>query len=52
MRKLVSGFEAEKDKAVKETASTLQKELSAIFETERKLRDQENKAKDELLPSR
>ncbi|MBI2442755.1 MAG: hypothetical protein HYV40_02495 [Candidatus Levybacteria bacterium] len=49
LRKQVEGFEAEKQKAVKEATMLLEKELSEQFSTERKLREQEMKAEKELL---
>lgn len=49
LRKQVSGFEIELEKAVKEGKLALQKELTDQFTTEKKLREQEVKAEKELL---
>lgn len=49
LRKQVSGFDAELEKAVKEGRISLQKELTDQFLTEKKLREQEVKAEKELL---
>ncbi len=49
LRKQVAGFEGEKEKAVKEACSALEKALTQQFETEKKLREQESKAERELL---
>lgn len=48
LRKQVAGFEEEKEKAVKQACSVLQKELSEEYATDRKLREQEVKAEKEL----
>jgi chromosome segregation ATPase len=49
LRKQVAGFEEEKEKAVKEASTSLQKQLQETFNTERKIREQEIKAEKELL---
>ena len=49
LRKLVAGFDGEKEKAIAEAQVFLQKELTAQFETERKLREQEHKSEKDLL---
>lgn len=49
LRKLVVGFENEKDKAISIAQEILQKELVSKFETERKLREQENKSEKDIL---
>ncbi len=49
LRKQVAGFEAEKEKAVKEATVAVSKELTDAFTTEKKLREQEIKAERELL---
>lgn len=49
LRREVADFEEEKEKAVKEASLNLQKELTASFATERKLREQEVKSEKELL---
>ena len=46
------GFETEKEKAVKDTSASLQKDLTTRFETERKLREQEIKGEKALLELR
>lgn len=45
----MSGFEIEKEKAVKQACSVLQKELSEDYATERKLREHELKGEKEIL---
>lgn len=49
LRKAVAGFEAEKNKVVKEACVTLEKQLSEKFATEQKLRVQEANAEKEIL---
>lgn len=49
LRKQVAGFEADKEKAVKEACINLQKSLIEKYEIEKKLREQEIKAEKELL---
>lgn len=49
LRKQVSGFDTELEKAVKEGKLSLQKELTDQFATEKKLREQEVKAEKEIL---
>ena len=49
LRKQVAGFETEKEKAIKEASSLLERELKYTFEVERNLSDQENEAKIEIL---
>lgn len=49
LRKLVVGFENEKDKAISLAQEILQKELVSKFETERKLKEQENKSEKDIL---
>jgi chromosome segregation ATPase len=49
LRKLASSFEQEKEKAVKQACSVLQKELSGEYITEKRLREQEVKSEKELL---
>lgn len=49
LRKQVDGFEEEKEKAVKQACTFLQKELNETYATEKKLREQEIKADKELL---
>ncbi len=49
LRKLVTGFEAEKQKAIKDATVQLEKTLTEQFSNERKLREQEVKAEKELL---
>lgn len=49
LRKQVLGFEAELQKAIKETTATVEKELTNVFATEKKLREQEVKAEKEML---
>ena len=49
LRKLVEDFEEQKEKAVKEANSLLQKDLTNNFEIEKKLRDQEIKSEKEIL---
>lgn len=49
LRKQVAGLEAEKEKAVKEAITALQKQLQETFATERKLTAQETKAEKEIL---
>lgn len=48
LRKQVAGFEAEKEKAVREAISLLQKQLMDRFEADKKLRDQEVHAEKEV----
>lgn len=52
LRKTVSGFEAEKAKAVKEACTSIEKELTQAFAAEKKLREQEVKAEKELFALR
>lgn len=49
LRRLVAGFDSEKEKAVSEAKTVLQKELIAGFDVERKLAGQEQKAEKDLL---
>lgn len=49
LRKLVAGFENEKEKAVTFAQEILRKELTSEFETERKLKEQENKSEKDIL---
>lgn len=49
LRKLVVGFEGEKEKSIKEAQIVLQKELTGNFENERRMREQEFKAEKEIL---
>ncbi len=49
LRKLTSSFDEVKEKAVEEAQAILQKELTISFGTEQKLKDQEFKAKEEIL---
>lgn len=49
LRKIVDGFEAEKEKAVSQAQEILRKELTFKFETERKSREQEIKAEKDIL---
>jgi len=49
LRKQVAGFDMEKAKAVKEASDSLQKELTAIFVNEKKLREQEVKAEKDIF---
>lgn len=49
LRKQAAGFEAEKEKAIKEACVLLQKQLQETFATEKKLREQEVKSEQELL---
>lgn len=49
LRRQVSGFEAELEKAVKEGKLALQKELTDQFTIEKKLREQEVKSEKEIL---
>lgn len=49
LRKLVAGFEDEKEKFIKEAQLTLQKELTGSFENEKRIREQEFKAEKEIL---
>lgn len=49
LRKQVAGFEAEKEKTVKEASLQLQKTLTEKFEIERKMREQEVRAEKEIL---
>lgn len=49
LRKKVSSFDSEKEKAVKEACSNLQKELVQKWEFEKKLSDQETKSEKEVL---
>ncbi|MBI2338014.1 hypothetical protein HYU95_02420 [Candidatus Daviesbacteria bacterium] len=49
LRKLVTAFEGEKEKAVEDAQVILQKELTGSFENERKMREQEVKAEKEIL---
>lgn len=49
LRKQVADFEEEKAKAVNEALNTLKKDLQENFDHERKLREQEVKAQEELL---
>lgn len=49
LRKLVAGFDNEKEKAVSVAREILQKELVSKFETERKLKEQENKSEKDIL---
>lgn len=49
LRKQVTAFEDQKEKAVKEATALLQKQLQETFANERKLREQEVKSERELL---
>ncbi|OGE26096.1 hypothetical protein A3C26_00055 [Candidatus Daviesbacteria bacterium RIFCSPHIGHO2_02_FULL_39_12] len=49
LRKLVAGFEAEKNQAVKEAQNLAEQQLTDRFETEKKLREQEVKSAIEIL---
>lgn len=49
LRKHVAKFDAEKEKAVKEAVADKEKELTAQFSAEKKLREQEIKGEKELL---
>ncbi len=49
LRKLVSLFDSDKEKAVKEALAILQKTLTDKFETEKKMREQEHNSEKELL---
>jgi hypothetical protein len=49
LRVLVSGFETEKTKAVKDVQAALVKELEERYSTERKMREQEIKSEKEIL---
>lgn len=49
LRKQVEGFEADKQKAIKEATVMLQKDLEGTFATEKKLKDQEVKAEKDML---
>lgn len=49
LRKIVDGFEAEKEKAIKETGEILRSQLNNQYETDKKLREQEIKAEKDLL---
>lgn len=49
LRKLVAGFEGEKEKPIKEAQAALQKELTGSFENERRMREQEFKAEKEIF---
>lgn len=49
LRKQASGFETEKDKAVKEACTALEKDLTNEFTIEKKLREQEFKSEKEML---
>lgn len=49
LRREVAGFEIEKEKAVKQACSVLQKELSEDYITEKRLREQEVKGEKEIL---
>lgn len=49
LRQLAASFEAEKGKAVEGARAILQKELTASFAAEQKLKDQEFRAKEEIL---
>lgn len=52
LRKLAGGFEVDKEKAVQMAGGVLEKELTARFETETKLKDQQTKAEKDLLNMR
>jgi len=52
LRKLATDFESEKEKAIKQTITELQKTLQEKFDIEKKLREQEFKAEKELLALR
>lgn len=52
LRKQVAGFEEEKVKAVEDALTMLEKDLQEKFDHERKLREQEVKAQEELLALR
>lgn len=52
LRKQVSGFEDEKDKAVKNAVSEVEQDLRVQYENEKKLREQEVKAEKDLLNMR
>lgn len=49
LRKIVEGFAAEKEKAIAQAQGILQKELVNKFETEKKLKEQEQKAEKDIL---
>ncbi|MBI4097229.1 MAG: hypothetical protein HY428_02320 [Candidatus Levybacteria bacterium] len=49
LRRQVEGFEGDKEKAIKDATTTMQKEVANQFATEKKLREQEVKAEKELL---
>lgn len=49
LRKIVDGFEAEKEKAIKEAQEVLRLQLNNQFETDKKLREQEFKAERDIL---
>lgn len=49
LRKLVAGFEGEKEKSIKEAQTALQKDLTGSFENERRMKEQEFKAEKEIL---
>lgn len=49
LQKLVESFPAEKEKAIADATSTLQKTLSEQFAHEKALREQENKSKESIL---
>ena|SRR3989344_4358982 len=52
LRKLVSAFDGQKEAAVKEAQTKLQKELSDNYDQERKLKEAEEKASKDLLNMR
>lgn len=49
LRKLVAGFESEKEEAISLAQEILQKELVSKFETEKRLKEQENKSEKDIL---
>ncbi len=52
LRKQVGGFEAEKEKVIKETSLVIEKRLQDMFAAEKKLREQEIKAEKEVFDLR
>lgn len=49
LRKLVAGFESEKETLIKKAQENLRRELTLEFQTERKMREQEVKAQNDIL---
>lgn len=49
LRKIVEGFEGDKEKAIKESQEILRLQINNRFETDKKLREQEVKAEKDLL---